>query len=220
MRYNVTIFLFSFYILICCNGNGQKKGINQKKTDHKIKIMKKLDHKIRIMKKLDIKKFEKYKSGNKFEYTENDTVYTLASTGNDNEYCQSIKAINKNFKDIFIYDKSTLNLKREGLIFLKMPIGIHVFYDEKGKVNKQIDFDEGFTFTIDDLILKMKKNFNIDISQELKGLEISRGINQENSIPSYNIFIRLDNILSKNRHIEVDGRTGEIISDKIVITEG
>jgi hypothetical protein len=54
MRYNITIFLFSFSILICCNGNRQKERIDQKKTDHKIKIVKKLDHKIRIIKKLGV----------------------------------------------------------------------------------------------------------------------------------------------------------------------
>lgn len=170
------------------------------------------------MKKLDIQKLEKYKKGDKYEYQEKDTLITIEKPGQDFDYFQSKKAAGKNFQNISVYDKATFNLKREGTTFFKMPIGIHVFYDENGKVTKEINFDEGYAITIDQIIEKMKKEFKIDLNQD-EGLQISRDISKEENIPVYDIYIPTGKSDIENRHIRIDATTGKIIFDIIEIPQ-
>lgn len=154
-----------------------------------------------------------YKAYEKQEYVKNDTIFKLKEY--DDVYLTTTKSVNNNFIVRTIYDKKTLKLKREGISFINMPVGIHKFYDENGNLLKETDFDQGFNFTVDNLISKFKKDLKIDLNSEIEGLTIGRGIK--------NYYIRIPQSPTeyseyKYREILIDGTNGSIMSDKIITT--
>lgn len=151
----------------------------------------------------------------------NDTLFFLGqnsaiNTMNDT-YVYITKPINKNFKKIFVYDKNTLMLKSEGELFTSMPIGIYKFYDEKGNLIKKIDYEKGFeNFTINDLLLKVKKEFKINLNDPINELSVSRDIGKKDKIPIYvvRIPVTIDSLI-KIRFIGINGITGDIAYDRV-----
>lgn len=201
----ICFILISLFITDC------DKGQYVKSTDIKNKINS------NNMKKLDINKFEKYNKENVYEFIENDTLVTIKKAGDQFDYVEFKKAKNDNFYHISNYDKNKLYLKREGMTFLKMPIGKHIFYDENGMIVREVDFDEGFVLSIDELIKKMKDEFKIDLNQDIKGLRISRDISKEEKIPVYDIFVPVEESGFPKRHIRIDATSskGTVILDRI-----
>lgn len=194
----------------CKGQNNDEKNDSKNKTKNKKNI---------IMKKIDEKKLMMFKSYDKQEYVVNDTLFKLDEF--EDIYIEIAKPIHENFQKHSVYDKKNLKLKREGQVFDRMPIGVHKFYDEKGNLIKETDFDRGFNFTINDLLVKVKKELKINLNNDLKGIEISRGMNKKYNIPVYNIFIPVkteDNSYPTKRHIIIEGTTGNIISDLIEVS--
>ena len=64
----------------------------------------------------------------------------------------------------------TLSLTR----FYDMIIGKTIYYDTSGNTSREIDEDAPYLFSIDDLILKMKREYNIDIENQEKIWLVSR----------------------------------------------
>ena len=151
----------------------------------------------------------------------NDTIFFLGenSTIKDNifirkySYTYIAKPINKNIQKISVYYEKTLTLKSEGQLFVTMPIGTYKFYDEERNLEKEINYDKGFeNFTINDLLIKVKKEFEIDLNDNIAELSVSREIGKEDKIPIYVISIPA---MPKIRFIKINGITGNIISDKL-----
>jgi hypothetical protein len=150
----------------------------------------------------------------------NDTLFSLdqdyAINGIET-YVYIARPINKNFRKISVYYKKTLTLKTEGNLFVSMPIGIYKFYDEKGKLIKEIDYEKGFeNFTVNDLLLKVKKEFKIDLNDKINELSVSREIGKEDKIPIYvvRIPVTIDSRI-KIRFIGINGITGNITYDRV-----
>lgn len=184
---------------------------NEQKTDTVVREAK-------SSKTLDKKRISLYQSLYTHEYVANDTLFKL--TESNDIYTEVTKPIHNNFEKHSFYDKKNLKLKCEGDFFSRMEIGIHKFYDENGNLIKEIDYDKNYTFTLYDLIVKVKKEFKIDLNKDLKKIEISRGKNAFN-FHVYTINIPLvNNGYPKWRKIIMDGTFGFIISDKTyIITE-
>lgn len=150
----------------------------------------------------------------------NDTLFILGQNYamyGINTYVYIARPVNKNFKKIFVYDRNTLMLKSEGELFISMPIGIYKFYDEKGKLIKEIDYEKGFeNFTVNDLLLKVKKEFKIDLNDKINELSVSREIGKNDKIPIYviRIPVTIDSRI-KIRFIGINGITGNTIYDRV-----
>lgn len=150
----------------------------------------------------------------------NDTLFILGQNSTRygmDTYVYIVAPVNKNFKKISVYYKNTLTLESEGKLFVSMPIGIYKYYDEKGNLIKEIDYEKGFeNFTVNDLLIKVKKEFKIDLNNKINELSVSREIEKTNKTPMYVIKfpITIDSII-KIRHIGINGINGNIIFDKI-----
>ncbi|MES2573598.1 MAG: hypothetical protein V4572_01525 [Bacteroidota bacterium] len=204
-KYHIILNLtFLCFFIISCNNQKNETVIKEAKNN----------------KTLDKKRIVLYQSIYTHEYIANDTLFKL--TESNDMYTEITKPINNNFEIHSVYDKKNLKLKCEGYFFGKMEIGIHKFYDEKGNFIKEINYDKDFDFTLDDLIIKVKREFKIDLKKDLKKIEIRRGTNTFN-FPFYNVSIPLINTNSsypKFRNIVLDGTFGFITSDKTyIITE-
>lgn len=98
-----------------------------------------------------------------------------------------------------------------------MPVGVHREFDKDGNIIKSINYDEIFTFTLDDLAIKVKKLLDIDIYKD-KNFGIGRQI-ENLSQPYYKIYIKVDGGGSRSnmRTIDIDGKTGKVIYDGVSI---
>jgi hypothetical protein len=117
------------------------------------------------------------------------------------------------FKSQKLYSKKTLILTREQTQFYNFCIGITKIYDENGKLTKTINCDEKYSFTIKQLIEKLKKDYKIDFStRKGNGRGIER--NYINGKDCYNIIINLGtSSKSETKNIVIDGNNGEVISE-------
>lgn len=144
-------------------------------------------------------------------FTKNDTVFKLEKF--DDIYIKSRKIQNFIYRDV--YNANTLKIERSKMFFANMPIGVHKTYDKNGKITEE-DYDKGFSFTVIDLISKLNNDLGIDLNN-IKNLHIGR---DNKSGKKYIILIPLGLTeigYHKSRHIEVNGRNGKIIEDKIAI---
>lgn len=116
------------------------------------------------------------------------------------------------------YDLYSRVIMQEGKAFMPnhFQIGVWKIYDKNGRLEKIIDYDEPFTFTLNDVLVYCKNN-NIIIPfyqtpESITNLsEIDRRIRNEN--PIWQILVERDDGLTL---IELDGRTGkELRSNKI-----
>ncbi len=197
----VTIIFFCFLCSACQN----KKEKN---------IIKHLKYKI-AMKKFDIERFNNKKGiENELSYVEDDTIVTLKRLAENNDYCEIKKSIKDNFIKKNVYDSKTHLLKSEGNLFYRFPIGKHNFYNENGVLTKEINYDEGYTFTVNDFISKVKQEYNIDLNTDVSNVNFGRSLSKNGRLPVYGISFKIND--EKIRYIEINGINGEVVKDEII----
>lgn len=112
------------------------------------------------------------------------------------------------------YHKSNYQLKSESDYFFNIPIGKLKKFDESGLLLEEIEWNkiEQRTFSIDELINKMNKEFNINLLNAE-----NKNISRSTSPFTYIITIGNPAISSKVRRIIVNGQDGSVISDEEII---
>ena len=94
-----------------------------------------------------------------------------------------------------------------------MPYGYQTEYDENGQIISKVNNEEGFIFTIDQLIDKVKRDFNVDITTPMKGLLFRKSI--AGDPPLYHLYIPTYEGSEEKRLLLFDGNTGKVIKDQI-----
>lgn len=87
------------------------------------------------------------------------------------------------------------------------------FYDSEGNVTQVVDRDEGYSFSLDDVIKLMKDKYGLDIEKDSVLQSAARGPNivKEGSL-GYKISVYERGLFAKDYHI--DGITGEVLAIK------
>lgn len=142
-------------------------------------------------------------------------------TDRDN-YVEDIKLRDTPFETQNIYAKSNGAIQSSIEIFYDFPIKIQKFYDGNGSVIKEINFDKPYQFSIDDLSLKIKNEFNIDIMKDNKYVDVSRiSLPEDSELPQYKVSFPVDpnanTSYGDKRVLVIDGKTGALISNNIRI---
>lgn len=135
-------------------------------------------------------------------------------------YIEDIKIKGTPFSIQNIYSKPGGAIQSSLEVFYRVPIGIKKLYDGNGNVIKEIDFDKPFQFSIDDLALKIKNEFNLDIMKDNNYVNVFRTLLIRDSIPltytvAFPVDLSLDSPYGDKRILEIDGNTGAIISNTI-----
>lgn len=135
-------------------------------------------------------------------------------------YIEDIKIKDTPFMIQNVYSKSNGAIQSSVETFYNFPIGIRKLYGGNGNVINEIDCDKPFQFSIDDLALKIKNEFNIDIMKENKYVDISRTLLLRDSTPleyqvSFPTNQNAEFLYGDRRVILVDGNDGKILSDTI-----
>jgi hypothetical protein len=123
------------------------------------------------------------------------------------------KESNSPFATTYRFFKSSLKLKGSGSLFYKIATGVFKEYNEKGELVSEKDFDAQYKFTIDSLIDKMKKEFNINLLTPTAGLMVYRYVDAVTKSPEYVIQVPIRDLVF--RHIVLDGNSGRTKKDFI-----
>lgn len=200
-------FVLVLFIIISCNEKNKSisKTNEMERNLINITIDQTLSHDT-------INKYFNYKDN---ELLKGDTIIKLYEIGD--VYVKSYKLKNNNFIHRVIYNKNSLQLKRSGMSFIDMPIGIHKFYDSKGKVLNIKDYDKGFSFTVNNFISKVKTDLNIDLNRPIKGIEIGRSIKNNKAIYYFRIPVDTTQVgYNTYREVIINADNGHLINDKIL----
>ncbi|MFL9482350.1 hypothetical protein ACI6Q2_06185 [Chitinophagaceae bacterium LWZ2-11] len=111
------------------------------------------------MEKFNIEQFNSNQKSGQYSYQINDTIITQWKSGNDTYYVQTLEPP---LPDMFITKSIFFNigvLQIKGKVFKKGEFqkGIWQYYDEHGKLIKEVNYDSAYKFSWDDIILLLKK---------------------------------------------------------------
>ncbi|AWK04001.1 hypothetical protein HYN56_07055 [Flavobacterium crocinum] len=124
------------------------------------------------------------------------------------------------YKYYYVYDSKSKLLTSYGKLFILLEIGKWSYYDENGKLIKEIDFDKPYKFSISDLINKFNKEYNLDLEKPKTVFNLYRYEEKEYlNIPIYEVGINKDAYSSDIEYYLVDGNNGKTLYS-IKIAEG
>lgn len=174
------------------------------------------------MKKFDLRAFNQHKKNSAIycRYTKindnGDTVETYL-VANKDSYQETITYINTPIIKRYMYDKYTLNRTKEIVSFYDCVIGFRREYDEEGILIKEINNDTLYEFSWQDLVQKMKTEYDIDLMDKLdqiKNNDCVSSVSRNSQLMQYNIRIPRDYIPHgiPEERFEIDATTGEVIT--------
>ena len=178
--------------------------------------------KIPQMKKFDLKAFNKHKKGNNtycryIQINNNgDTIETYLVENKDS-YQETITRLNTPIKERYMYDKNTLNITREIVSFYDCIIGFRREYNENGTLIKEINTDKPYKFSWQDLVQKMKMEYDIDLMDKLDQIKNDNcvaSVSRNPQIMQYQVRIPREFIPHgiPEERFEIDAITGEVIT--------
>lgn len=206
MKARIVISLICIFLLSC---NGLKK--EEIKSVSNTVVTKKI--KSNYLRKIN-EVNTKYK---KIKIIENDSIIELLENGDS--YLESRKKKNELICNRFAYNKKNNLLLESGNYFHDIPIGFLKKYDEKGRLIEEINKDKNYTFSIYDLIEKIKSSHQIDLNNDTEQNRVYRDFDKSINKYIYVITYEKDKNKAlqngKSKFISVDGQTGKILSEGI-----
>lgn len=175
------------------------------------------------MGKFDLEAYNYYRKGNYegCEYTttneNNDSVKIVLNKYKD-FYVEHIIFLNTPFKKYYEYNIKTLNVRVENTMFYNCAIGLRREFDERGELIKEIDNDALYKFTRQDLVEKMRNEYDIELI-DLKEQKAKNNFDTSLSRNAQTLlyYIHLPRGLdpqyggSRLEVFEIDGTTGKLI---------
>jgi len=189
-------------LLLSCNGQSEKI----EKPTKNIVVIKKL--KDNYLNKI------KWKNQNgKTKFVEGDSIIEL--TNRNDIFLETKRKVNDSTYHFFAYDKKTNLMIASGQYFYKIPTGVFKRYNENGELIETINRDRNFSFSITELIDKIKTTYQIDLNCTTKVKTISRQFDKSNNRYQYMIIYK-NNKNEKLKCLTIDGKTGKILGDVFV----
>ncbi|MCV9930808.1 hypothetical protein OIU80_00805 [Flavobacterium sp. LS1R47] len=173
------------------------------------------------MRKFDLKAFSKNKKNkNYYRYIKiNDEGATIETylIENKDSYQETIVYLNTPIKKRYMYDKYTLNIIKEISSFYDCIIGFRREYNEDGVLIVEIDNDAPYKFSWQNLVKKMKTEYDIDLMDKLDQIKNNNSVSylsRNSQKMQYDIRIPCEFIPHgfPEERFEIDATTGEIIT--------
>lgn len=153
----------------------------------------KTKEKYQTIKRFDLETFWKHQVGETYEFVNRDGMIVeqrhSISEANGETYIDERRYPNSPYKYSCVYYP-------DGMImvsltqFYSVYIGKDYYYDTTGNLVKEVDNDAPYKFSIDDLILKMKQEYNIDMEHVGKVRSLDR-FAADNSV-FYEVSIKVE----------------------------
>lgn len=170
-----------------------------------------------LQKEINLKEFNTKREGNSYSFIDNDgmeveqTVNSKFPSGKVTGYFEYRKYPNSAY-EIYSEYSADGKLTKSLILFHGMEIGFMYFYNTYGEIISKEDLDVAYKFSVDNLINKMKTQYDIDIVDTQICVSITRGIYKEyNNSPLYCVEAHEDKAINLLIYYVVDGNTGETL---------
>lgn len=213
-----TVLLISLFCCAGCDSGAQNRTTSQELETIQAEDLTssvKNTEKYTVMKKIDIDRFNKYRDGD-YNFTDSSgmEVRQVEDFNFDTEkvvgYDEYRRYPNSAYEYYCRYDEKG-NLIRSVSLFYRIPIGYEKIYDTLGYSRDGENYDAPFKFSVEDLISKMKKEYDVNIVDTKICRNVSRGVfDTLLNRPIYSILIYDLEVRGKSFGYLVDGNNGEI----------
>ena len=213
---NIVAILLLLIIASCNSQNSKKKIIiNEEEMEQTKKETHNVFKDYQPARQFNINEFNlKSRGENKCRFVDGNGVEVYQFTnpefpsGKINKYWENRNYPNSGYEFVCSYDANGL-LLHSLTTFYNIEFGVIQYYDSSGNVTNKKDLDAPYKFSLDDLIDKMKDEYEIDISNTELTDDVSRGFVDKINLPVYEV--RLKDLLTPAMvHIYlINGNTGE-----------
>lgn len=93
--------------------------------------------------------------------------------------------------------------------FYQIPIGKSKLYDNLGNIIEEIDNDKGYDFDLKSLLLKIKKEYGVNLEDKSSTSYLYRKYDSENTY--YEVYLPSKEHILKKDYILISGATGDIL---------
>lgn len=165
---------------------------------------------IQNMRKLDIEAWKVNKYGDNWYFERGDTIVNILNART--EYWEEIRKEDEFLTINYTYSKDSGRLLSSYTALRGIRYGVTKEYDEKGNVIQEIDEDEFYPFSIEDLRKLILEKYNRDIYKVSGGVGIRREKynNEFNRKPTYQVNI--GSVYDDDYQIAtINGMTGDIL---------
>jgi hypothetical protein len=210
-----TIVFISLLVCAGCNEYSSNNNIKNMETQQPNNKGTDYEPQHTITMRFDIIRFENNNKYNKYRFVDSDgmEVFQWAITefpsGKVEEYIEERNFPNSPYTFYSEYDDKG-NIIKYIKLFSGFHIGIGLYYDSTGNIVKEEDFDAAYPFSVDDLINKMKEEYDADLLNNNNGYT-SRGIEQEHlEMPLYIVNYFIADTPFRDIYL-INGTTGETL---------
>jgi hypothetical protein len=163
-----------------------------------------------IGKHFNIAEFNKNKVGNKYDFTLPDGMLVKQVEYSDC-YQEELKHPNNPNSFVYSFDKNGF-LTIEGFNFFDNPVGTWKYYNKSGIIEKEVNWDKPYLFSIIDLAELMKQKYNIDIMKESNLFVFNRFEEKEFlNLPLYEIGVNDPINSMRINYYLINGNNGEVL---------
>jgi hypothetical protein len=167
------------------------------------------------MEKFDIITFNENKIDGEYSFEQdNGNEVRQMENPQSSEYVEEVSDRETPFTTVSVYYMDNGSIKVSGKKFYLMPIGKWQYYSLEGELEKEVDWDEDYKFSIYDLANSLMEN-NINIMSRQRGLDVQRS---DVAGPRYIVLYPVDVKVRPYDYynLVIDGITGEEIEKKII----
>ena len=179
-----------------------------------------------LTKTFDLKTFkEKATNGEDYFYYLNDNIHVYQHVQPDHYIREVISQENSSYSIERRYDPNG-KLFTTVRQFYGFNIGDFVSFDENGNREENINCDYLYSFTVEDLIQKMKSLYGIDLSVRTEGIFVAKHLTspKKDIKPLYTVYYSIiekdsiyrDGAIVKDRTFYIDGSNGKITIEDYV----
>ena len=215
----ISIFILLPLISISCNFQNIKDN-NKVNINKEMEQTKKETHNVfkdyQPARQLNINKFNANSEKNHYHFIDDNgmEVHQFADaefpSGKINKYWEKRKYPNSAYEFYSEYDAKGLLMKTL-TSFYTAEIGVMCFYDVSGNITQKENLDAPYKFSLDDLIDKMKDEYEIDILTPNLIWDVNRYVVDKENMPFYEVKVR-DLVRIGIIHVYfIDGNTGETL---------
>lgn len=221
---HISIFALLLLIIVSCNSQNFKNGSTtidiQKIEKKEMEKNKKETHNVfenyNPIKLFNIKGFNAKNKNGEYNFVEggmevNQMENVEYPLGKVNGYYEYRKYPNSAYEFFSEYDVNGF-LLHTLITFYSIEFGIVKYYDRSGSIVKEENLDIPYKFSIDDLINKMKAEYDVNITDSRICVGVDRGIEEKyNNNPLYCVYINADPTGRQQVCYVIDGFTGETL---------
>ncbi|KPH14667.1 hypothetical protein [Chryseobacterium sp. ERMR1:04] len=191
------------FVLSSCDGQN-KKNLSSDKIDTLNNPLKK-----DTMERFNLYKYKNLPTDDMgfYKMTNGDLVQ-LIEKSDKHGYAERINLNGSSLGVYKEYDMSNILIKT-GDFFYQTNVGKWKEFNEKGNLIKEIDYEKPYKFAINDLIEKIKKEYQINLEDKSEGSAAGRTL--KDGVFYYEVFLKYKTGEQKMEYLLIDGTTGKTV---------